>query len=145
MKNIRQQVFETNSSSSHSISICSSSQTYSTIHPDENGVITLIGGEFGCGYEEYYDSETKANYCAVDMFNDESKIEMLKKVICDHTGAKEVVLDFDPHECYSNSHNWSYVDHQSQGTSSDAFENESTLKNFIFGRGSYLIIDNDNY
>lgn len=62
MKQIRQSAFETNSSSSHSITI-----SYGDYTPDklyvENGVLEIYTGEFGWEHEDYYDAATKAAYC----------------------------------------------------------------------------------
>lgn len=137
MKHIRKSVFETNSSSSHSITINSSATNYTSISPDADGIITIDtkGYDFGWGYEDYNDFHSKACYCAIDQQNTESNLVMLQKVIMEHTGAKEVKLRIDPN---------SYIDHQSYGTSSDAFESEQTLKDFLFSKNSILIIDNDN-
>lgn len=131
-KNIRQGVFETNSSSSHSLSIAKDSDgILDTILPDEDGIIVLNGGEFGWEWEAYNDPLTKANYCAVDQ---PDQIAMLTAVICQHTGAKSIQIDI------SNS----YIDHQSQGTASEAFVSMETLKRFIFDPRSYLFTGNDN-
>src|SRR5579885_45905 len=93
MKNIRNKVFETNSSSSHSISIYNATKgLYDTITPDSNGVITLTGGEFGWEWEKYNDAITKANYAAVFALGDQQMTDMLVQVIKDHTGAKEVEI-----------------------------------------------------
>jgi len=141
MINKRTNVFETNSSSSHSISIASSG-TLDTLEMDENATITLNGGQFGWGYDEYCDALTKANYCAVDCHKDSRMEQMLIDVIMEHTGCREVVLNI---ETDWNSGNWSYIDHQSQGTSHEAFCDKETLKQFIFNPNSWLIIDNDNH
>lgn len=145
MKNIRNGVFETNSSSSHSIAIHpikTGDMLDTSLVPNNDGYIILTGGEFGWEYEKYNDALTKANYCAVDNFNDESRIEILKEVIIQQTGAKDVIIAF-------NVDNWdlkgySYIDHQSHGTSNDAFASKDTLREFIFSRGSYLFTGNDN-
>jgi hypothetical protein len=145
MINIRSKVFETNSSSTHSISISSVSDgILDTILPNSKGVIILTGGQFGWEVEEYNDALTKANYCAVDcceQSNDELKLFLIE-VIKEHTGAKEVIFNM------SNSNfeddNFSYIDHQSVGTTKYAFENKETLKQFIFNRNSWLYTDNDN-
>lgn len=142
MINIRKNVFETNSSSSHSISISSRNNLFDYLEQDENGVITLNGGEFGWTGGDFFDAETKANYCAVDCHNDPVKTKMLIEVIKDHTGCKDVVFNINTDY---NSGNWSYIDHQSQGTSWDAFTSRDTLKRFIFNPESYLTLDNDNY
>jgi hypothetical protein len=139
MKNIRHSVFETNSSSTHSISIAEDSEgLYETIIPDDDGVITLVGGEFGWEWEVYNDAWTKANYAAIDSCTSKEKTDMLIKVIKEHTGAKEVIINAD------NSYDGSYIDHQSIGTTNFAFQDEKTLKTFIFSAQSYLFTGNDN-
>lgn len=58
-------VFETNSSSCHSISIAKGSKDvlYDTIEPNEKGEVILdLHREFGWNYEEYNDPMSKANY-----------------------------------------------------------------------------------
>lgn len=145
MKNkiIRNQAFESNSSSTHSLSISSASGVYDSWTPDEEGKIYLTGGEFGWGYESYFDPQSKANYCAVDSWHNQEKLEMLIRVLKEHTGATEVVLDFSCDD-YKDK-NYSYIDHQSAGTSDTAFESEKDLKDFIFNPRSELVIDNDNH
>jgi len=68
-KLIRNNVWETNSSSCHSISIqkCDTN-LYDRLYPNEDGLIELTGGEFGWGYDKYTDALTKANYIAVAIF-----------------------------------------------------------------------------
>jgi len=142
MNTIRKSIFETNSSSTHSISIDDTMINYSSITPDENGNIILIGGQFDWEEKDFYDALTKANYCAIDQLRNESNIKMLKKVLIEQTGANDVILDFSGDYKHKN---WSYIDHQSLGTSDEAFESEETLRNFIFGRESVLHTDNDNH
>lgn len=142
MKVVRGGVFETNSSSMHSIHISKTLKTYDTIVPNDNGDIILTGGEFGWEEEKYYDSLTKANYCAVDTQFDNDKRAMLEEVIKSHTGAKRVIINISD-KYYSG--NYSYIDHESHGTSHEAFESEETLKEFIFNPKSYLKTDNDNH
>ena len=134
MQNIRTAVFETNSSSSHSLSIGSKCDLYDTLEMDSFGKIYLTGGSFQWGPEEYEDALTKANYCAQDQFNDKDLMAMLREVIMEHTGAADVEIDPQGD-----------VDHQSVGTAREAFASKSTLKEFIFNPYSILIIDNDNH
>jgi hypothetical protein len=145
MINIRRNVFETNSSSSHSISIVEETDqnlnTLGTIYPDSNGKIILTGGQFGWEEETYRDPLTKANYCAVDTINCPEKRKMLIKVIKEHTGARKVAVNIS----IDHVDNRSYIDHQSRGTSHPAFDSETTLKLFIFSYGSVLETDNDNH
>jgi hypothetical protein len=139
MINIRHGVFETNSSSTHSISISISKSTeglYSTIVPDSNGVITLKGGYFNWEEDEFSDALTKCNYCAVDCVGDIEKSNMLIEVIKEHTGAKKVKIVLSEN---------AYIDHQSRETSYKAFKNKKLLKEFLFNVNSTLTTDNDNH
>lgn len=131
---IRHFVFETNSSSSHSISIPDTMELLDTLHPDENGEIRLGSGEYGWGYEEYNDAYNKADYAAVYANGNEEHMSMLRGVIRMHTGAKEIVFLGD-----------GYIDHQSSDTCDEAFSSPTRLMNFIFNPKAELIIDNDNH
>lgn len=133
----RLNVFETNSSSSHSITINTIDEDWDTIIPNEEGIIYLNGGEFGWGYEEITDALTKANYCAVDFKENDNLLEKLSSVIKDFTRANEVIIDL--------SWTSSYIDHQSDGTVRYEYLSDEDLKYFIFNKKSILIIDNDNH
>ena len=143
MKNIRRNVFETNSSSTHSISISESSDgILDSLPVDEDGTLHIDGGEFGWEEETYHSARSKASYCAIDTINDPKSREMLEKVLKDHTGAKSIVYHISDDW---NDPNYSYIDHQSAGTSFEAFASEHHLKMFIFNRQSSLTTDNDNH
>ena len=60
MKQIRRNVFETNSSSSHAISFSSSNHNldYTQLVPDIDGVIHTWFDEFGWGYYGYADTNS---------------------------------------------------------------------------------------
>jgi hypothetical protein len=139
-KIIRSGVFETNSSSSHSISVADKTKEFvlDTIYPDQNGVITLTGGEFGWDWFKHNDALTKANYAAVSTLYSESLTDTLIEVIKEQTGAEEVVFDFG--QDYSHP-NWSYIDHDSVGTCP---KDKDELRNFIFNKNSWLFGGNDN-
>lgn len=92
MNNIRKSIFETNSSSSHSITIANNSGILETITPDSNGNIFLKGRPFGWKWEKYNDPSTKAIYCYIDCWDAAYKKDMLREVIIEHTGAKEIFL-----------------------------------------------------
>lgn len=147
MKNFRTGIFETNSSSSHSISIepCTDG-LYETLTPDDDGVLELTGGEFGWEECSYYDAHTKANYAAVFSKDVAPLREMLVELLKEHTGAREVKFNFSTD---FNSDNWSYIDHQSAygegGAALEAFRNKQNLKDWIFNPKSELRTDNDNH
>jgi len=146
MITIRHSVFETNSSSSHSIIINDNNSNclLGTIEQDEYGVITLSGGQFGWGYEEYWDSLNKANYAAIDSYHCPLMQQMLIEVIMEHTGCAKVVIDINLNWTVSDNP-FSFIDHQSRGLSHEYFASKELLKSFIFDTGYGLIIDNDNH
>ena len=138
MINIRHQVFETNSSSTHSVSISDNvAGLLDTIFP-KNGVIYLTGGEFGWEWLKYNLALDKANYAAVFAKGNSLMTDMLISVIKQHTGAKEVIINLGD----------SCIDHQSSrfenGQALEAFVSTDTLKNWIFNPESYLFLGNDN-
>ena len=138
---IRKGVFETNSSSSHSISIATADKQFvldTSFMPEGDGVLRLFGGEFGWEWNKINDANTKANYCAVYAYHDYYKSEMLKEVLLEQTGAREVDFSFDKEGCGN------YIDHQSYDVAKEAFANKETLRNFIFNLNSWLFTGNDN-
>jgi hypothetical protein len=60
-KLIRDSVFETNSSSTHSITIGSDTD-FDTIVPNENGIIQVPTADFGWNPDDYYDPEYRLAY-----------------------------------------------------------------------------------
>lgn len=153
MKQIRMGVFETNSSSTHSITI-SDEQTdalMDTLPMNESNEVVLTGGEFGWEEESYNDALTKANYLAVYIEqwagDDSDRLkEMFERIIKEQTGCTEIVYgrvsrwgDSDP--------DLGYIDHQSvEGYALHwLFESGDDLRNFIFNPESILVTDNDNH
>jgi hypothetical protein len=154
--NLRLGCFETNSSSSHSISIHKGS-FHSRVallegltktlpvnehYTDRSGkehknCVVLTGGEFGWGEETYTDALTKANYLATYLGSTGHAKErkLLKGVICKATQADEVVIDLSDD---------AYIDHQSADVGSEALMSEEVLWDYLFQEQSVLVIDNDN-
>jgi len=143
MKNIRKGVFETNSSSMHSVHIEKGDVPYLTIEPDENGEILIEYGEFGWGPDTAHSPREIASYCltATQYTSDEqASMEMLREVMEEHTGAKVKFCEQE-NEYYPKG----YIDHQSTDTAVGVFVSKGGLKDLIFGRNSYVEIDNDNH
>lgn len=147
--NIRASVFETNSSSTHSITLATPGRgLLETIEPDKNGAISLKGGEFGWEWKRYNDAETKANYCAVwakTITKDKNGVNLLEKLIYalkEHTGAKIINIDFSLE--YGNG--WSYIDHYAfdRNILGPVFKNINSLTDFIFNPECWLFTGNDN-
>lgn len=129
---IRRGVFETNSSSSHSISIASEDKEFvmDTIYPDQNGVVRIVGDDFGWEWFKNNDAQTKASYVAQSYQYDSEVLEKLADVIKEQTGAEKVVFELN-----------GYVDHDSHGVAPKTFYE---MKNFIFNKNSWLFGGNDN-
>lgn len=129
---IRKSVFETNSSSTHSMHIDSKTMLMDTsLLPNENGEIVLTGGEFGWEWQRYNDALTKANYASIE--NSGADRDLLIQAITEQTGARRVNI---------NHLDWVYIDHQSTGLLRDM--NLEELKNWIFNPNSWLVTGNDN-
>lgn len=133
-KIIRTGVFETNSSSTHSLSVAREDQEFvmETIYPDQNGVINVLGQEFGWGWDRYNDAMTKLAYAFQD--SSDHDYDLIKEVVMKQTGATEV--NFDEGD--------GYIDHDGVGTTKDIRHNTEQLRNFIFNKNSWLFIGNDN-
>jgi hypothetical protein len=132
-KIIRNGVFETNSSSAHSISISKCDQEFiiDTIYPDQDGVILVKGEEFGWAWEKFNDSMTKLAYVMQDQ---QGKHDEIIEVVKEQTGALEVVF----------VENGGYIDHESYGTAYDVCHDKDSIKNFVFNKNSWLFTGNDN-
>lgn len=148
----RQAVFETNSSSTHSLSISSgnSSDILDTLPLTEEGDVVLTGGQFGWEVEDYNCAETKASYAAIYALNwsgekSAQHKEVLDTVIKQQTGCSNVVYDFSTD--WGTDSETSYIDHQSVegGQLNHLFEDPEVLRQFIFNPRSVLHTDNDNY
>lgn len=159
---IRTGVYETNSSSCHSISIAKGTEIYDTIVPDSEGKIVLTGGKFNGSYkkERVTNTFTKANYAALLLiylerflhrsydpkmaeFANMHYVQALynfHKVIKEHTGAEEIIFDFTIKDY--NHHNYSYIDHDSVESKSDfeALTSAENIKEFIFNPESVLTL-----
>ena len=154
MKKTRQQVFETNSSSTHSISISklNDNDILDVLIPDEDGNIVLHGGEFGWELETYNDAQSKASYAAIYVMqwareDSENFKEILIDIIKEQTGCNEVIFDFSSKYNDESGKEWAYIDHQSVEDKDlhYMFEDPSKLRNFIFNKQSVLETDNDNH
>lgn len=158
----REKVFETNSSSSHSISINpdQADNYYDTLMVDEDGVVTIRTDiHFGWGNERYNTPEEKASYCILASYHhadpefvienyikpviknqciaDKVKIQGLKKAF-EGSPNKEEFLE-SKQDFIGN------IDHQSWDTVTyQNLQDTHWLKEFIFHPNSWLFITNDN-
>lgn len=161
MKKVRNQVFETNSSSTHSISFTTRDYLEENkMIIDDDGYIHAEFGEYGWEIESYYDQESKLSYLLTmtaqvngmypDCYNHNEQLEMIDKfmetddfkeisdAIAEYANCRGVVID---DSC-------GYIDHQSvYGDSLNDFLDDcgvSDVVNFVYGN-VVVHTDNDNY
>lgn len=153
MINFRNGIYETNSSSSHSIVVSSLYRGYDYDLPiDENGILKVEFGEFGWGPDILRNPIDKISYYITDNSNlgynsditweegiskikERQEIKDLEAIIKKHCpNFKE--LEFRENNNYFK---FGFVDHQSCGTSHD-----SDLEELIFNKSVIILIDNDN-
>lgn len=124
-------IFETNSSSMHSLSF-DNSAVATEVNNDEKRIV-LGTGEYGWGYEELTTPLEKMDYLAIETEHSETKKQMLLDAIAKvYPYAK---IDFD----YSG-----YIDHQSYGEIWDELTTVDDVYKCIFGK-STIEIGNDNH
>lgn len=160
MKKIRNNIFETNSSSTHTLSYCNSPSKKSIdlntsldSFLDENGEITITGGNYGWEGEPVFSCLEKINYLWTlycDYYGENKNRSYDNKEDYDEPlkGFTQIIqriypnlkkINFD----FLNSSSWAhgYIDHESAdliGLSEEAF------KEFLTSY-CYIDIGNDNY
>lgn len=162
-RQIRRSVFETNSSSCHSISIKDKGIGTDALKVDRdtNKVYTKFG-EFGWGYDEFIDAETKLSYLmtmlvcthrdclSIETLYETEDFKKINDAVITHCNCDGIIIDdYVAESSWNknyNTHN-GYIDHQSV-CKIDEFLNEygseCTIEEFLFDRGIKLIISNDN-
>ncbi len=144
--------FVSNSSSSSFICIDYSPLTDErfNVFTTDNCILVVDGSngitEFGWGPETITDSWSRLNFCYLQALyaNRQEWIIMLEKLLEKRCGISEVEWDINleyDNTCYV------YIDHQScasEDRNTEMFDSETNLEHFIFGKGSKIVLDNDN-
>lgn len=146
---IRRGMFETNSSSTHSITLSSGQIVHDKLHVNDANVCTIYTGEFGWEIKSYFDAATKASYAltyAMSASGDMRShlLDMLREAIQMEYGY-DIKVEFDINP---NDNDWGtngYIDHQSLDVCGDVYNSVRDLHRFIFDRNSVLYTDNDNH
>lgn len=128
MFNVRVKCFETNSSSTHSVSLSSTTIIDKSLNIYRNREITFEGGEFGWEWKRYDDALSKINYLSMFFENTEELKDIIKEVI----GA-EIIFKKE-----------GYIDHVGDHRKKIKFLDREDLKNFIFNKRRFLFTGNDN-
>lgn len=164
---IRRNVFETNSSSTHSVSIIRGNKPESQglVIDKETKKVKVSFGEFGWDRNEYTDPLTKLSYLltmtaeteaihnpnVTDFFKTEG-FQAINNLICEKLDCEGIyitsTIEIDPTSNYYHMCIDGYIDHQSCESyhSLKDFLNDYSLdiEEFIFNPEVVLITDNDN-
>lgn len=155
---VRRGVFETNSSSTHSIAVqqdgLRNDRLSSWGNPPE---IHVYPDEFGWEVQSYYDAQTKVSYLYTYLANrqwadndhvedyqvsyDTPDFQRLTRLIQQQCGDFPVVYEtMDGYRAHG------YIDHQSYETVQDLWEeSDEYILDFLFNPNSVLHTDNDNH
>lgn len=166
MINIRRGVFETNSSSSHSIVVMKDSQ-YETeeyfntlcevvIEYDEELVQYIKSGEyrlsrFECDLEfgrspftVLDDFRSKLRYAIAYYQDDEDKIKEIMEVLKKYTGCTKIVYPYTWNKDEAQEYK-GYIDHQSIGILDSLINSGVSIEEFLTNRKYFVVIDGDEY
>lgn len=145
-RQIRKEVFETNSSSVHSIVVSSVGLEESKLTVNQDNEIVVELGEFGCS-GIYSSQDDKLSYLITCLYYlsysntitgiyDMYEFKLIRDAVCEYSGAKNIVISpyLDP-----------YIDHQSIPYSSDdlivnVYYKDSII-NFVFNKYALLECD----
>lgn len=147
-KQIRQSVFETNSSSTHSMSISPGNHYIPNVETME-----IYTGYFGWEERVYTSIEDKLSYALTFALNNYSMddLDMLNELLMENMPETEILYDGMTFEELSEINlentdmDFGYIDHLSIGEASKMFFSKGHLEDFIFGTDSYFKTDNDNH
>lgn len=147
MRQVRNKIFETNSSSVHSLQIDGSGIEPSKLKIDKDGYINVEFGSFGKEYRIYSSQYEKLQYLitclyylhnSVEEIYDSYEFERICNAVCAYTGALGIKIVDDESRAY--------IDHQSIPYESIEIINTydyDEIKNFIFNKYISLKTDCD--
>ena len=156
MLQIRKNVFETNSSSTHSLVISNNERAYNYSLPVEDGVLTIPFGEFGWGPELLTTPIEKLSYLItdrIDLYEIPEEIkdddDAIQSLISDSKPISEIIDTIkgccpEVKEVRFKLDDWTYfgdIDHQSSGTS---YQDNLSIEEIVFSNKIIIMIDNDN-
>lgn len=170
-KQIRKRVFETNSSSSHSLTLSPGELVAQPFSDDvlRSGVLSVEVGKYGWEWRRLYAPASKISYLLTQItsgnlpketaLRGESLTDVLREkysnfmslcsVVMAHTGVDIVVerpylASDEDTDSDSDSDSYGYIDHDSVGVGMELFNDEEKLKQFLFSKDSYIETGNDN-
>jgi hypothetical protein len=167
MKQIRQGVFETNSSSSHSVSIRKGNLNPSELKVNSlDGKVSVNFGSFGWGPERLTEQHEKLSYLctmlvategrrinSLDEFYETKGFKAINEAIQDYCYCDGIIFNDEITLANWGNENYiqidGYIDHQSceDYSNIEEFLNDyrTNIIDFIFNNGVVVNIDNDNH
>ena len=140
-KQIRKGLFETNSSSTHSIVVGNNGENVYDHLPYR---VIFEGGDFGWETDVFKDTHSKASYLYTCIVENEQRdyIDKIKEIL-DKWGVKYEFEELNEKGRFKEYH---YVDHsyEARGLVEKLCENEDLLMNYLFSDGSFVETGNDN-
>lgn len=149
MKQMRRNIFETNSSSVHAISIDGSGLEPSNFIIDKDGTIYTEYGQFGKNYEIFNTQYDKLSYLVSlcyyfmrgygDDIYDCWEFQSIEEAVCEYTGAEKLRI--------SNVNDYPGIDHQMQPYGVDDcivnLYSQQAIIDFVFNKYVSLVTDCD--
>lgn len=170
MKQMRKNVFETNSSSTHSVSVVNGELEDICLHIKNDGYVHVRFGEFGWETESYTDPYDKLQYVVTMLVETEGRnivsadelfetngFKLINDAVADYCDCNGIWIDSDmsTKNYEYNGQKYFYVDHEGY-IDHQSFESYKTVQdflddygvditNFIFNDGVIVHTDNDNH
>jgi hypothetical protein len=150
MIKIRKNVFETNSSSVHSLAMVGSDR-FNKYNFGENVVVK--SDEYGWSGDDLVTPIEKLSYiCTMIQYKDDANIldsiyfKWLREMFKDYTGSNLIYKACDENSEY---YKHGYIDHQSTDVLDDLWDNteevfKSNMRDVVFNEKYFIGIDNDN-
>jgi hypothetical protein len=144
--------FVSNSSSS-SFVVIDTSKGFISPSALKNPTLVVDGNlgetEFGWGADVLYDYGSRIifAYLQTTYAKNPEWLEMLEDVIKGNSKVKEIIWNVTETYDSPDGKTWAYIDHQSsaaEGMNTEIFDDADKLKDFIFGKDSKIVLDNDN-
>lgn len=151
---IRFGAFETNSSSTHSLTTGTGKLVAQPFDKDvlREGVVRAHPGDYGWEYYRYFTAREKLDYLVsqqlqghrvctdldpeagtAELLEERPRLAMLAKVVKDYTGCRLEITN-----------GAACIDHESVGVGGEVFKSEKVLKQFLFDETAYVQTGNDN-
>jgi hypothetical protein len=142
---IRNGLFETNSSSVHSIVIGNNGED---IYKNLPATVEFTGGEFGWKHEIYNDTNSKASYLYTSIVDCRAEIDLedALKRIKEILAKWNIQANFEQLNKDNRFYGFCYVDHADGNIDfiKELITNEELLMNYLFSNGSNIETGNDN-